>query len=106
MPRRYYDRYEEFRFNGKIKILPFLKIPRKSTDLKVEYKSNSRLDIISDEYYNNPTFGWLILQANPQYGSMEFDIPIGSVLNIPFPLQGSLTDYEKQITKYKKLYGI
>lgn len=106
MPRRYYDRYEEFRFNGTMKLLPFLRIPRKNTDIRVEYKENSRLDIISDDYYNNPNFGWLILQANPQYGSMEFDIPVGSVLNIPFPLQESLSDYEKQIIRYKKLYGL
>lgn len=106
MPRRYYDRYEEFRFNGKIKILPFLKIPRKSTDLRVEYKANSRLDIISDEYYNNPTFGWLILQANPQYGGMEFDIPINTVIRVPFPLMASLNDYDKTISRYRKINGI
>jgi len=96
MARRYYDRYEEFKVNGSMKILPFLRIPPKS----------SRLDIISQDSYNNPNLGWLILQANPQYGSMEFDIPIGSVLTVPFPLQESLADYERAIIRHRNLYGI
>jgi hypothetical protein len=106
MARRYYDRYEEFRVNGSMKILPFLRIPPKSTDIRVTYKENSRLDIISQDSYNNPNLGWLILQANPQYGSMEFDIPIGSVLTVPFPLQESLADYERAIIRHRNLYGI
>lgn len=106
MGRRYYDRYEEFRFNGKMKILPFLRIPEKSTDIKVKYDGNSRLDIISNDYYNNPNMGWLILQANPQYGGLEFDIPAGSILNIPYPLQTSLQQYESQIIRYTNYNGI
>lgn len=106
MERRYYDRYEEFRVNGEMKILPFLKIPKKSTDIQVVYKANSRLDIISFDYYNNPNMGWLILQANPQFGGLEFDIPTGTVLTVPFPLQKSLEDYEKAVIRYRNTSGI
>lgn len=106
MARRYYDRYEEFRENGSVKILPFLKIPRKNTDQLVAYDGSKRLDIISDDYYNSPNFGWLILQANPEYGGLEFDIPNGTVLTVPFPLNESLQQYEKEIKKYINLYGI
>jgi hypothetical protein len=106
MARRYYDRYEEFRVNGSMKILPFLRIPPKNSDIRVRYDQGSRLDIISQDVYNNPNLGWLILQANPQFGSMEFDIPIGTVLTIPFPLQESLADYERAIIRYRNLYGI
>lgn len=106
MARRYYDRYEEFRSNGNMKILPFLKIPPKGSDIRVTYDQDSRLDIISQDIYNNPNLGWLILQANPQYGSIEFDIPIGSVLTVPYPLQESLADYERAIIRYRNLYGI
>ncbi len=104
--RKYYDRYGEFRENGKYKFMPFLKIPSKSTDINVVYKSNSRLDIISQDYYTNPNFGWLILQANPQYGGMEFDIPINTVIRVPFPLMASLNDYDKTISRYRKINGI
>ena len=102
MARRYYDRYEEFRFDGKMKILPFLRIPPKSTDIKVEYKGNSRLDIISDDHYNNPNMGWLILQANPQYGSLESDLPIGEVVRVPFPLRPVLQEIESRINIFIK----
>jgi hypothetical protein len=104
--RKYYDRYSEFKYNGGVKILPFLKLPTKGTDLTVEYNSNTRLDIISQESYNNPNFGWLILQANPQFGSIEFNIPSGTIIRVPYPLQESLTDYDKAVVRYRKLYGI
>lgn len=106
MSRRYYDRYEEFRSNGDMSVLPFLRIPQKNSDIRVVYDENSRLDIISQDAYNNPNLGWLILQANPQFGAIEFDIPIGSVLTVPFPLQESLADYEKAIIRHKNLNGI
>jgi len=104
--RQYYDRYAEFKSNGKYKFIPFLKLPRKATDITVTYKSDTRLDIISDDYYNNPNFGWLILQANPQYGGLEFDIPNNTPLRIPFPLLSSLNDFDKALTRYRKVNGI
>lgn len=105
MARRYYDRYEEFRSNGNVRVLPFLKIPRKNTDQQITYNGSKRLDIISNDYYNSPNFGWLILQANPEYGGLEFDIPDGAVLSIPYPLNESLQQYERAIIRYKNLYG-
>lgn len=104
--RKFFDRYSEFRFNGKVKILPFLRIPSKATDIFVTYKADSRLDIISQDIYNNPNFGWLILQANPQYGGLEFDIPTGTPIRVPFPLEQSLNDYDRAVLRYKKFYGI
>jgi hypothetical protein len=106
MARRYYDRYEEFRENGKVKILPFIRIPRKSTDQQVKYNGRTRLDIISDDYYNSPNFGWLIMQANPEFGGLEFNIPDGAIINVPFPLNESLQQYEREIKRYINLYGI
>jgi hypothetical protein len=106
MVRQYYDRYSEFKKDGSMTTIPFITIPRKSTDFKVVYDGKTRLDIISNDYYNNPNMGWLILLANPQFGGMEFDIPNGTVLTVPYPLQQSLADYEKAIIRYGKLYGI
>ena len=67
-------------------------------------KNKSRLDIISYNYYNDSNYGWLILQANPEYGSMEYDIPDGAMLRIPYPLNESIEDYRKSIEMYNKLY--
>ena len=100
-----YDRYSQFRGDGKIKIVPYGKIPVKSTDFFEKYEKNkSRLDIISYNYYNDSNYGWLILQANPEYGSMEYNIPDGAMLRIPYPLNESIEDYRKSIEMYNKLY--
>jgi len=105
MPR-YYDRYESFRADGNVKLLPFLKIAPKSTDQKIKYDGTKRLDIISDDYYGSPYYGWLILLANPQFGGVEFDIPDGTILNIPFPLELSLQQYQQAVTRHRNLFGI
>ena len=43
--------------------------------------------------------------ANPQYGSMEFDIPEGSILRIPFPLMDSLQDYQEKVEQFLRENG-
>ena len=77
-----YDRYRKFRIDGEIKIVPFCKIPKKNTDF----------------------YAWLIMQANPEYGSMEFEIPDGVMLRIPYPLDDAISSYEQGINRYNDLY--
>jgi len=106
MPR-YYDRYSEFKTgNDDMKTLPYIKITEKPTDKKVNYSRKSRLDIISNDVYGSPYYGWLILLINPQYGGLESNIPYGSVLNVPFPLNATLQEYQTKITLFNNLYGI
>ena len=98
-----FDRYSQFRQNGMVTTVPFGAIPEKSSDIKIIFKKGEqRLDQISYQYYNSPDFAWLIMQANPQYGSLEYNIPDMVELRIPFPLDTSLTDYQKSIEKYNK----
>ena len=100
-----YDRYSQFRQDGSISIVPYGKVPAKDTDyFEVYSKGKTRLDIISYQYYNDSSYGWLIMQANPQYGSIEFEIPDGAVLRIPYPLSQSIQDYRASIEEYKRLY--
>jgi hypothetical protein len=102
-----YDRYNKFKSNGKISIVPFIEIPVKTTDYYEKYKrGQTRLDILSYQYYNNPNYGWLILQANPEYGSMEFSIPDNSELRIPYPLSVTLEQYKALTDRYIDMYGI
>lgn len=101
-----YNRYNKFTNEGMMEVVPFIEIPKKSTDMYEYYeKGKTRLDILSYQYYENANYGWLIMQANPQYGSLEFAIPNGSLLRIPYPLEMSLAQYEEKINQYKKLYG-
>ena len=66
-------------------------------------KNKTRLDKISYEYYNNPNYGWLIMQANPEYGSIENLIPNEVVLRIPFPLEETINDYINDCISYQEL---
>ena len=72
MAYQYWNRYSEFLINGEQTVVPFVPIPQKTTDKTYIYKvGRSRLDIVSQEFYNSPYFGWLILQANPEFGGLE-----------------------------------
>ena len=102
-----YDRYSKFRKNGAIKLVPFIPIRVKSSDLYDYYKEGeTRLDLLSYQYYEDPNYDWLIMQANPEYGSLEYQIPNGSRLRIPYPLDATLMQYNADIDTYKTLYGI
>ncbi len=101
-----FDRYGPFREGNKIGVVCFAELPVKDTDIiEVYRKGETRLDQLSYQYYDDPNYGWLILQANPEYGSLEFNIPDASLLRIPYPLNVSLNDYQTSIEKYRKYYG-
>ena len=102
----YFDRYEKFRNNGKYDNIPFITIPLASTDKSVLYEAGkTRLDKLSQTYYNNPYHGFLILMSNPQYGGLEFDIKNGDVIRIPYPFESAIERYIQQVNRYKELYG-
>jgi hypothetical protein len=104
--RQYYHRYNDFLVDGKQTVVTYVSLPSKSTDKQYIYVvGQSRLDKVSQQYYGSPTFGWLILLANPIYGGNEFDIPDGSILTIPFPLVASLQDYKTQLNNHFYYYG-
>lgn len=106
MSNQYFDRYQYFVDDGEHKIVPGIEIPIKSTDKYIQFRRNKdRLDKLSQEYYASPLFGWLILQANPICGGIEFAIPDNFMLRIPFPLIASLQDYRKNVDLYKMYYG-
>ena len=45
------------------------------------------------------------MQANPQYGSLEFNIPDGARLRIPYPLDTVIARYNADVDRYITLYG-
>lgn len=106
MINQYYNRYTDFLINGQQTVVPFVQLPLKSSDRSYIYKvGRSRLDVVSQEFYNTPYFGWLILQANPEFGGLENNIYDGAILTIPFPLIPSLQDYNAAIDNYFYYYG-
>jgi len=106
MDNLYFNRYVNFLINGEQTVVPFVKLPAKPSDKGYFYKRGvSRLDKISQEFYGSPYFGWLILQANPTYGGLEWNIPDGTFLTVPYPLVTSVQDYESQLKNYFYYYG-
>lgn len=106
MAREYFDRYQFFIENGEFKIVPGLQLEIKGTDRYVLFRSNKdRLDKLSQEYYGSPTFGWLIMVANPTITGTEFEIPDNTYLRIPYPLVTSLQDYKRAVDLYNLYYG-
>jgi len=106
MSRQYFNRYEFFENDGDFKIVQGIEIKITSSDKYVQFKrGKNRLDKISQEYYGTPVFGWLILQANPTAGSIEFEIPNNFLLRIPFPLVNTLQEYKRSVELYNLYYG-
>ena len=102
----YFDRYEQFKNNGEVKPIPGITILNSSSDKTTVYKlGTTRLDILSQRYYGNPYHGWLIMAANPQFGGLEWDIPNGQVIRIPFPFNDAIERYNKEIDRHINLYG-
>jgi len=89
-----------------MKPVPGLSIQSQSGDKSVVYKAGeTRLDKLSNQYYNTPYCGWLIMLANPQFGGLEFLIPDLSIIRIPFPFETGIDRYIQEVNKYNILYG-
>ena len=102
-----YDRYNRFRTDGTIKIPVMVEIPKKSTDYYETYRRGyTRFDLLSYDYYGDPNYDWVILMANPSLGSMEFEFPDGAEIRIPYPLNKTLEQYNKNLDRYDLLYGL
>ena len=103
-----YNRYKSFiTGSGDIKNVPFIKIPKRPSDRYAYWdKYNSRMDLLSYRYYNDPGYGWLILQANPHLPSLEYMIDNGEQLRIPFPLDLVISQYENDINTYYKIESV
>lgn len=96
-----YDRYAAFRKNGNFLTLPTIEIEESTSDIHIQYdRTRMRFDLLSYKYYGDANYGWLILSANPQYGSMEFEIPNNVILRIPYPLPSALNRYETKVNEW------
>ena len=102
MPYVDYNRYAILKNgDGTTNSMPFVKLPTNSSDKFEIWNSEfSRLDKLSQKYYGNPFYDFLILYGNYQYTS-EFDIPDGALIRIPFPLNKAKADYESFLITYK-----
>jgi len=102
MIRNNYNRYEIFTNDtGDADQLPFVEIPVALSDkYEVWNEGINRYDKYSQKYYNDPFYDFFILFANPEYIS-EFDIPDGTLIRIPFPLDRAKKVYEDGLKRIK-----
>lgn len=97
-----YDRYAILKNDdGTVQLMPFVSFPVNPSDkYEIWAVGRSRMDKLSDKYYGNPFYDFLILYANKEYCS-EFDIPDGALIRIPFPLSLALAEYEAILSVLK-----
>lgn len=74
------------RYSRRIHIAPVRIIPEAITDIQHTLSYTDTVDRLAFKYYNDVTLGWVIMNANKQYG-FEFEIPIGATIRIPLPLE-------------------
>lgn len=100
-----FDRYYYAKVDGNLNQLPFVEFPENSSDKYIKYiegSNKTRFDVLAQKYYDNPTMGFFILMANPEYMS-EHDIPDGTVIRIPFPKERVIQVYDQTI---KNIFNI
>ena len=80
------NRYEQFRMNGVIKCVPFIKIPIRNTDLYTYYEvGKTRFDLLSYQYYGNPNYAnYIILHNHIVHPDL---IKVGERIKIPQLMQ-------------------
>jgi len=102
----YLNRYRKLYDDESMITPPFVKLTEKVSDRFVQYNVNkSRLDKISQEYYGEPFYGWLILIANPELGGLEWNIIDGQNIRVPLPLDVTLREYETKLRERLDYYG-
>ena len=63
-------------------------------------KQLDRLDLLSNEFYEDPRYWWVISQANPELEKGTLLVPPGIQLRIPFPLE-EVTEKLEQVEANK-----
>lgn len=64
---------------------PIRKIPPAYTDILHILKMGERLDNLAHKWYGLPLGSFIIMCANPDFEN-EFEIPVGTEIRIPMPL--------------------
>ncbi len=69
-------------------------IPRKVTDIYLQTNPGDRLDLLAHKYYGNPSYYWIIAQANG-IGKGSLNVPVGMQLRVPQNTIEILENYRK-----------
>ena len=80
------NRYQETKIeNDRYKTSYYPDFPKHQTDLYIISREQYRLDLLSNEFYKDPRYWWILAKVN-NLGKGTLDVPTGMQLRIPFPL--------------------
>ena len=97
MPYDFYKYLKDPKNPKNLKDMPPVKISRRNSDKYITYDRNkNRLDYIAGQIYQDETLWRLIMWANPEY-FVEFDIPTGTVIRVPYPLNDVISEVSKNL---------
>ena len=80
-----YQSTKKYKDKDCFKTSQYPKFPKQSTDLYIISRDQDRLDLLANEFYEDPRYWWVIAKAN-NLGKGTLDVPIGIQLRIPFPI--------------------
>ena len=69
------------------------RIPLSVNDIYVETTIGDRFDLLSLQYYGDPSFWWIISTANENLPQNSLYIPVGSQIRIPTNISNIVTTY-------------
>lgn len=82
--------------------MPAIKISARSTDKFLIYdKKVTRMDRIAGSIYGDDAYWKVIMWANPEY-NLEFDIPDGTVIRVPYPKKDVEEEIVQEIIRKKE----
>lgn len=89
--------YELLREENGMQNMPNVAISRRSTDKSIVFNPKlMRLDRIAGDVYGDETLYKILMWANPDI-IYEFDIPRGTIIRIPFPLNDVIQEVVAKI---------
>jgi len=94
MPISFYDFLKD---GNTIKDMPGVTISRRTTDKTIVFNPRlMRLDRIAGDVYQDESLYKILMWANPEI-VYEFDIPRGTIIRIPFPLNDVIQEIVSKI---------
>jgi hypothetical protein len=80
------NRYVESKIEiDRYKTAHYPDFPKKQTDLYIISSEQDRLDLLSNTFYKDPRYWWILAKVN-NLGKGTLDVPMGVQIRIPMPL--------------------
>ena len=94
------DRYQFTKINqDRYRISRYPKFPKQQSDLYIISREGDRLDLLANEFYEDPRYWWVLAEAN-NVGKGTMAVPSGLQLRIPFPIT-DLLDRLREVEENK-----